>query len=154
MSDLERGLYVKYDVTKVSSGEVVEDCFVLRPDRDPAAIVAVREYARVTKNPKLAADILSWIGDFQPLTLEEVHALEKETGLDKRPFTWVWYQSLVVWDNPGMDYTSWKILQTPLHKKDTIAVLSPGVRYEESIADYGTRYVLYLHKPIRDPRTS
>jgi hypothetical protein len=150
---MERGLYAKYDVTKADSGELVTDCFVLRPDRDPAALIALREYARVTKNPRLAEDILAWVGDFEPLTLEEVHALEKETDLDKRPFTWVWYQSLEHVDNDYMDYTSWKFLQTPLHKKDTIAVLNPGVRYEQPIVDYGTKFVLYLHKPIRDPRT-
>lgn len=41
--------------------EVVRDCFVLRPDKDPAALVALRTYAETTPNQKLGTDLLAWI---------------------------------------------------------------------------------------------
>lgn len=55
------GLKVKYNVTKVEDGSVVNGCFVLRPDKDPAAIEALRAYAMATPNPFLAKDITEWI---------------------------------------------------------------------------------------------
>ena len=57
----ERGIYIKYDVRKVETGEMVFDCFVLRPDRDAAARDALRFYAKVTSNRALAANLLDWI---------------------------------------------------------------------------------------------
>ncbi|MGK5508694.1 hypothetical protein [Brevibacillus formosus] len=42
------GLYVKYDVRKMETGEMVNDCFVLRPEIDGAAVAAFRKYADVT----------------------------------------------------------------------------------------------------------
>lgn len=53
------GLYSKYDVVK--DGETVEDCFVLRPDRDPAARVALRAYANTTDDLRLASDLREWL---------------------------------------------------------------------------------------------
>ncbi len=58
----QTGLRVKYDVKKVETGETVNNCFVLRPDKDPAAVVALRTYARVTPNKALADDIITWVG--------------------------------------------------------------------------------------------
>jgi len=58
----QKGLYGKYIVHKADTGEEVADCFVLRPMKDPAAVAALREYARVTENKALAADIVRWIG--------------------------------------------------------------------------------------------
>lgn len=52
------GLYGKYEVTK--DGEPVEDCFVLRPERDPAAAIALAVYAEVTDNDQLRADLRAW----------------------------------------------------------------------------------------------
>lgn len=57
----EKGLYVKYDVKKAGTDEVVSDCFVLRPDRDPAAIDALIAYAEATENDALAKDISEWV---------------------------------------------------------------------------------------------
>lgn len=57
MSD---GLRVKYNVTKISDGSLVNDCFVLRPDRDQAAVEALKAYANATNNDDLAYDILNW----------------------------------------------------------------------------------------------
>ena len=58
-----KGLKRKYIVFKSDTGEPVENCFVLRPDIDPAARAALRAYAQATTNKTLAADILIWIGD-------------------------------------------------------------------------------------------
>lgn len=61
-----KGLYVKYNVTKIETGETVYDCFVLRPDRDPAAVVALVAYADTTTNLQLAADIRGWLASIEP----------------------------------------------------------------------------------------
>lgn len=55
------GLKRKYVVLKSDSGEPVEDCFVLRPDKDKAAIAALFAYADATDNQVLAKDIRAWI---------------------------------------------------------------------------------------------
>lgn|GEM_PF-6899270 len=39
----------------------VENCFVLCPDRDPAAVAALTAYAKATDNKQLREDILNWI---------------------------------------------------------------------------------------------
>lgn len=51
----------KYFGYKSADNSIVEDCFVLRPDKDPAAIAALTAYAKATENKQLAEDILSWI---------------------------------------------------------------------------------------------
>lgn len=58
----EIGLVNKYTVRKTETGELVDECFVLRPDRDPAARVALQAYAAATDNEALAADIRAWVG--------------------------------------------------------------------------------------------
>lgn len=55
------GLKAKYDVYKKSNGEKVEECFVLRPQKDLAAAVALRAYASCTDNKDLGEDILNWL---------------------------------------------------------------------------------------------
>lgn len=74
------GLYCKYNVFKVSDGSAVNDCFVLRPDRDPAAVFALRAYAAATANKSLADDIIGWVGkpDNPPLTLDELRGMDGE----------------------------------------------------------------------------
>lgn len=57
----ELGLIVKYDVRKVDTGELVNNCFVLRPDKDPNAVIALRTYAEVTGNATLREDIHNWL---------------------------------------------------------------------------------------------
>ena len=61
--DAYKGLKAKYLVFKADTGEMVENCFVLRPDKDPAAVEALRAYANVTDNETLAEDIYNWVGD-------------------------------------------------------------------------------------------
>ncbi|MDL2293195.1 hypothetical protein LJC60_01030 [Ruminococcaceae bacterium OttesenSCG-928-D13] len=59
------GLKVKYRVFKARNGEQVENCFVLRPDKDPAARAALRTYADVTLNDQLKYDLYSWVCDME-----------------------------------------------------------------------------------------
>ena len=68
------GLKRKYIVIKSNTGEVVQDCFVLRPDRDPAAKAALIEYAKHCQR-ELAEDITRWI---QALDREGTHETTDE----------------------------------------------------------------------------
>lgn len=65
MSDNERGLYGKYIVVNIKSGEEITDCFVLRPGRDPAARAALLAYAEATENAQLADDLQHWLVDIE-----------------------------------------------------------------------------------------
>ncbi len=62
MANEQKGLYGKYLVVKVVDGTVIEDCFILRPDKDPAAVVALQAYATATENRTLADDLYKWVG--------------------------------------------------------------------------------------------
>lgn len=54
------GLYSKYEVKKRSDGTPVNNCFVLRPDRDDAAIAAMLAYADATSDSQLAKELREW----------------------------------------------------------------------------------------------
>ena len=93
------GLRCKYIVRKADTGEGVDGCFVLRPDRDRAAVAALRAYAAATDNDVLATDILNWVGQEsnEPLTLDELRQMDGEP-------VWWWNKSakpvctICVWD--------------------------------------------------------
>ena len=57
----KKGLYAKYDVFKTGTNELVRDCFVLKPDTDPAALAALKAYIKVTPNPQLRKDLEEWV---------------------------------------------------------------------------------------------
>lgn len=61
--DAYKGLKAKYLVFKADTGERVDNCFILRPDKDPAAVEALRAYAKATDNETLAKDIYNWVGN-------------------------------------------------------------------------------------------
>ena len=65
--DAYKGLKAKYLVFKADTGEKVDNCFVLRPDKDPAAVEALRAYASATDNETLAEDIYNWVGKGGPV---------------------------------------------------------------------------------------
>ena len=65
--DAYKGLKRKYLVFKSDTGEMVENCFVLQPDKDLAAVEALRAYARATENEALAEDIYNWVGKGKPV---------------------------------------------------------------------------------------
>ena len=64
--DAYKGLKAKYLVFKADTGERVENCFVLRPDKDHASVEALRAYASATYNETLAKDIYNWVGKGDP----------------------------------------------------------------------------------------
>lgn len=57
------GLRQKYRVCKAKDNTPVDGCFVLRPEKDPAARIAMEAYAKATENKILAEDMLKAIGD-------------------------------------------------------------------------------------------
>lgn len=62
-----KGLKAKYLVFGAASGREIKNCFVLRPDKDPAAVEALRAYASATDNETLAEDIYNWVGKGNPV---------------------------------------------------------------------------------------
>lgn len=56
-----KGLYEKYQVIRKETGEVCEGAFVLRPQTDMAARIAIATYAEATHNPRLGRDIRAWL---------------------------------------------------------------------------------------------
>ncbi|MFV0353478.1 MAG: hypothetical protein ACK5JF_14425 [Oscillospiraceae bacterium] len=59
------GLKLKYTVSKIEDGSIVENCFVLRPDKDPAAKAAMYAYAIATTNKVLSEDIKKWMAELE-----------------------------------------------------------------------------------------
>lgn len=59
----EQRLYAKYHITKTSDGSDVEGAFVLRPDRDRHARVALAAYAVSIQddNPEFSQELKRWI---------------------------------------------------------------------------------------------
>ena len=61
-----KGLYSKYTVIDNTTHEVIQDCFVLRPDKDPTAEDALLFYAEATQNEELAVDLAHWLQELHP----------------------------------------------------------------------------------------
>lgn len=64
----DRGIYAKYRVISVETGKEVEGCFVLRPQKDKVARLALHTYAKYCGNSLLKKDILEWINDIDSYT--------------------------------------------------------------------------------------
>lgn len=62
VSNDKRGLYGKYIITKSDGTPVNDRCFVLKPDKDPAAVKALRAYAATTDDEQLRNDLYAWVG--------------------------------------------------------------------------------------------
>lgn len=60
------GLYSKYFVIKTETGEIVQDCFVLRPQKDKAAVAALLLYAEETESQELSSNIRGWLSTIIP----------------------------------------------------------------------------------------
>lgn len=89
----EKGLYPKYEVFKDGERVVDEECFILEPEDDPAARIALAAYADVTDNEALAEDIIEWLTDLgMPANLDfEVLRYDEKTdsdGLSSSPDDW------------------------------------------------------------------
>jgi hypothetical protein len=62
MSENEKGLYKKYTVINNDTGKEIEgEAFILRPDRDITAVVALEAYAETTENQALKQDLKEWV---------------------------------------------------------------------------------------------
>ncbi len=60
----DKGLYPKYKVYKVETGEEVPFCFVLRPLKDESARKAIYAYAEHTPNEILSEELMQWMDEF------------------------------------------------------------------------------------------
>lgn len=69
--DHYQGLKKKYVVFEVGSLDEVENCFVLKPDKDLCAYEALKTYALRTKNATLASDITKWLSLISGTNLSE-----------------------------------------------------------------------------------
>ena len=123
------GLRCKYIVRKADTGEGVDGCFVLRPDRDRAAVAALRAYAAATDNDALATDILNWVGheSNEPLTMDELRQMNGEP---------LW----VVWPD-GRIKPQWFIVGSAFW-------IDMFVEWDGKIfLDYGKIWLAYRQKP-------
>lgn len=132
------GLHEKYTVLKNEDGSLVTNCFVLRPEKDPAAVAALRAYAATTDNAELADDIINWIGaePNEPLTLEELREMDGEP---------VWVKQL---KGLSVRDTDWAVVEFRLEpdvKHDKIRVWWPGSEDEDTPSedDYGKTWIAY-----------
>lgn len=130
--DSYKGLKRKYIVFKSDTGEMVENCFVLRPDKDHAAVAALRAYAGVTENETLSADIINWVGDDRndPLTLDELKEMDGEP---------VWMQP-----NSPPKCGKWAIVVGVDTEYGEKTLYLEG---DFTCRDYGKTWLAYRHKP-------
>lgn len=57
-----KGLYGKYRIFRANGTPVKGRCFVLKPDKDPAAVKALQAYAAATGDAQLRNDLYEWVG--------------------------------------------------------------------------------------------
>ena len=84
--DAYKGLKAKYLVFKADTGKRVDNCFILRPDKDAAAVEALRAYAKVTDNETLAKDIYNWVAN--GVTVRERGRWHLEAHEENANFRW------------------------------------------------------------------
>jgi hypothetical protein len=62
------GLYTKYTIINNETRELVENAFVLKPEKDIHAAYALRKYAEEVRseNPSLANDLAAWLARIEP----------------------------------------------------------------------------------------
>lgn len=96
--DTYEGLKGKYLVFKADTGEQVVNCFVLRPDKDTAAVEALRAYAHATDNKTLSNDIYNWVG--KGVTVTDNHVGGKWISVKERlPLEeWEYFTAENDWD--------------------------------------------------------
>lgn len=77
MTDQDRGLYSKYHVRKADTGEVVNGCIVLRPDRDRAARSALRIYSTVisASHPQFAQELGNYLDAIEAAQKQDSHGI-------------------------------------------------------------------------------
>jgi hypothetical protein len=74
----------KFVVKHYRRGDIMDgEAFVLVPERDPAAVHALRAYAEATPDPELALRLREWVGSLEGVCGENV-----PPTIDKLP-SWV-----------------------------------------------------------------
>ena len=128
------GLRCKYIVRKADTGDGVDGCFVLRPDRDRAAVAALRAYAAATDDKALSADIINWVGQERndPLTLDGLRKMDGEP---------VWIKLF----DPDEEF--WVLRNEWVDTRNPEPVILFHMRWY-SHADYGKTWLAYRQKPI------
>lgn len=141
--DRYMGLKRKFLVFKSDTGEMIENCFVLRPDKDPAAVAALRAYAGATDNKTLAADIMDWVGEDRndPLTLDELKQLPLKE--------WVWVEVLQKISGIRDESTYYRKCLGWM-PENTFFCGYPGWATAFDYADYGKTWLAYRSKPKED----
>lgn len=141
MDNYYKGLKQKFLVFKSDTGEMVENCFVLRPDKDPAAVMALRAYAGTTENDTLSADIINWVGAERndPLTLDELRQMDGEP---------VFLVDLVHKTDPQKSnlWGGWIVFS---HHYDD-GFVPRGSHGWFSVSGYGKNWIAYRHRPKED----
>jgi len=141
MNRAQKGIYDKYLVIKKVDDTVITDCFILIPEKDPAAVIAMQAYAAATKDRILANDIYKWVGRpmQKPLTHDEFlahittghpHVIQPlyldfhdnhEFDLDFAPRWRDVYNLSAInkseADKYGIKWRCWKVVPTPEERK-------------------------------------
>lgn len=84
----KKGLYGKYIITRADGTPVNDRCFVLKPDKDPAAAKALQAYAAATDDEQLRDDLYAWVGkpSLKPMTWEEVKSASECAWIEDKKF--------------------------------------------------------------------
>lgn len=133
------GLYRKYSVVNLETGKQVDNCFVLRPKSDPAAVAAIQAYAEATDNEKLRGDLLRWVGTYEnyPLTIGEMEEMADSDFEEGGNRIWLWDMEQHFALPALVDY---------MFSGGVCAVYSAGeVEFKEK--DYGKTWLPYARKP-------
>ncbi|WP_019123615.1 hypothetical protein [Brevibacillus massiliensis] len=128
-----KGLYVKYEVRKKENGELVDGCFVLRPDKDGAALAALRKYAEATSNKQLSEDINNWLDSIVNERTKDLKAFaigpdryEVVVGYDKESVI-AWYKQYTGISEE--EFAEYEVDEYPMDKPVQVDSRS-GVGYE------------------------
>lgn len=117
------GLKVKYRVYKARNGEPVEDCFVLRPDKDVTARHALEAYVIHCDNEQLAYDIHQWLMELaradKIAELKASEKADKEKPADLAQFVWQGFPIELgqhLWQWNGDEIREWVIDSVHAHR--------------------------------------
>jgi hypothetical protein len=145
MSKSEQCLYVKYLVRHADGRQVDGITLVLRPNRDYAAVIALRTYAAATPNKALAEDIYNWVGSPDEAKLLTLAELRERDG--KAVFIVPLYKPD---ERCNVQYPQWAILTTEIGFGPEIMGLSlkGGKIVTWRASEYGKTWLAYDKESI------
>ena len=134
------GLYAKYIITKADGTPVNDRCFVLKPDKDPAAAKALQAYAAATDDEQLRNNLYAWVGKptLKPMTLEEVIAFDGE----------IWME-----DKSDFDVWACRCFFNRAEKKMTVHYITMNTEVLE-FSTYGKTWRCWSRKPTDEERSA